>query len=479
MSFKLFFASTFGLIKSTAKIEAEHEALYKDYQMFRDFEKSAELKEFHELDLLVKSATFLQQKKEIQRQTFKGSKEEAQLNEVKKLEGSSHLKKFYLTLNSEDLKRFEKISASEKVASYKKLKSIVKSPSFDAAKKKDEKSEEYAKFNEYHNLKASEDILFYEQFAKSPEYKNYLQMKDSPECHRFEELRRITESAEFKARLTFLDDKHKWEKTDESVKENRLAELKKMPELQNYLKYHSSKSLDFYKKWNLVFEDHFELGKLDAEKWTTISYAANQTLGQNYSQPGDLHAVTDGKNITVGKSLNIEVRKERAKGMQWKLPFGFVEQEFDYTSGLVSTAGTEWWKHGILEAKVKYQPDHNLVDALYLIGEENSPQINLVEMGVKNRVGMFTRAKEGIQMESANISGLKSGEFYIFRLEWTSHSLIWKINNREILNLTQHIPAFKMHLNAASIVVSEPTGNLPHRFEIDWVRFYQHHHPEK
>jgi len=171
--------------------------------------------------------------------------------------------------------------------------------------------------------------------------------------------------------------------------------------------------------------------------------------------------------------MKIEVRKEKTRGMQWQIPFGFVEQEFDYSSGIVSTAGVEWWKHGILEAKVKYEPSHHLVDAIYLLGEETSPQINLVEMGVKNRMGMLTKTADGIQAECESISGLKTGAFYIFRLEWNAHSLVWKINDREIFTLAHNVPAFKMHLNLASIVVSEPT-DLPHRFEIDWVRFYQH-----
>jgi len=158
--------------------------------------------------------------------------------------------------------------------------------------------------------------------------------------------------------------------------------------------------------------------------------------------------------------------------MQWQIPFGFVEQEFDYSSGLVSTAGTEWWKHGILEAKVKYAPSTNLVDAIYLLGEQNSPQINLVEMGVKNRMGLLIKSADGIQSECENISGLKVGEFYIFRLEWNANSLVWKINDRVILTVTNNVPAFKMHLNLASIVVSE-SNDLPHRFEIDWVKFYQ------
>lgn len=476
MSFKLFIASTFGLIKSTSKIEAAHEALLADYRMFCEFEKSDEQKEYHELEVLVNSATFKQKKKEIQHLVLKGSKEDAQLAELKKLGTNSKLQKFYSTLKSDELKRFEKISNSELKAKYKELKALVDKHSLEALKKKDKNSEEYALYTEFHKINESDDIKFFKHFRQSSAYNNYELMIDSPERKRFDELQKITASEEFKARVAYLDDKHKWEKTEEASKEKRFTELIKTPQLINYLKYKHSAAFDFFKKWNLVFEDRFENGKLDVQKWQTQSHWASQALGQNFSQIGDLHAFTDGKNISVdGKSLKIEVRKEKAKGMQWRIPFGFVEQEFDYTSGIVSTAGVEWWKHGILEAKVKYKPSQNLVDAIYLLGEESSPQINLVEMGVKNRVGLLSKSSDGIKAECESISGLKTGEFYIFRLEWSAHSLVWTINGREMLNLTHNIPAFKMHLNAASIVVAEPVSNLPHRFEIDWVRFYQHH----
>ena len=620
MSFKLFIASTFGLIKSTAKIEAAHEALLSDYHLFCEFEKSDELMKYHELEVLVNSPTFSQMKKELQHLTLKGSKENAQLLELEKLEKNSRLKKYYSTLKSEELKRFEKITEVGLVDTFRALKKYVEGSDFQDEKKKAEArgkkkfetteafaklqeyrslqnnedvkfylnfeksgdyrnykqmkdspelkrfeelqkitgleklaskgskeanqlseyiklgknsrlqkffttqnseelkrferitevglvdtfrdlkryvegsdfqhekkkaeadgkkefetTEAYAKLQEYKNLQKSEDVKFYLNFEKTSARRNYEQMKDSPERKRFEELKKITASDEFKARVAYLEDKQKWEKTDEAAKERSLAELKKLPQLINYLKYRNSNAFDFFKKWKLVFEDRFESGKLDTEKWMTRSYWASQTLGQNFSQVGDLHAFTDGKNVLADKSLKIEVRKEKAKGMQWRIPFGFVEQEFDYTSGIVSTAGIEWWKHGILEAKVRYAPSHNLVDAIYLLGEESSPQLNLVEMGMKNRLGLFTRSSEGIDAVSKSISGLKTGEFYIFRLEWSAHSLVWKINDREILTVTQNVPAFKMRLNAASIVVSDPTDSLPHHFEIDWVRFYQHH----
>ena len=103
------------------------------------------------------------------------------------------------------------------------------------------------------------------------------------------------------------------------------------------------------------------------QKWITQTHSVSQTLGRNFSQLGDLQAFTEGKNVLVEQdTMKIEVRKERTQGMQWQVPLGFIEQEFDYSSGLVSTAGTEWWKHGILEAKVKYSPNGHLVDALYI-----------------------------------------------------------------------------------------------------------------
>ena len=474
MSFKLYFASTFGLIKSTAKIEAAHHALLTDFRMYKEFENSNELNEYLELEALVNSASFKQKKKELRGLSMKGSTEETQLHEHRKLDKNKRLHKYYHTLKSEELKRFDKISASEMMMKYKELKTAVERHSLSALKKMDKQTQEHALYTEFTRLHDSTDLTFFRDFRKSSNYRNYELMLESPERKRFEELQKITGTDEFKARVAYLEDKQKWEKTEDAAKEVRFSEMKKMPQVINYLKYKNSNAFDFFKKWDLVFEDRFESGKLDTQKWMTRSHWAHEMLGQNFSQPGDLHAFTDGKNVLLdGKSLKIEVRKEKTTGMQWQIPFGFVEKEFDYSSGIVSTAGGEWWNHGILEAKVKYSPSNHFVDAIYMLGEESSPQINLVEMGVKNRLGTLTKKEGGIHSECESISGLKSGEFYIFRLEWSSGSLKWKINEKEIFAIDLPIPSHTMHLNAASIVVTEPTEGLPHRFEIDWIRFYQ------
>jgi hypothetical protein len=474
MSFKLFLATTFGLIKPAEKVEAAYEALLADYHMFTAFLQSPEMKEYHQLEMLVNSPTFKQEKKNLQNLTFKGSKEAAQMAEYRKLERNGKLHRFYATLKSDDLKRFNQIAGSEQMRKYKELKTAVEKHSIEALKKMDKHSKEYILYTEYQSLKDSHDLTFFRDFRRSSAYKNYELMMDSPEHKRFEELEKIINAPEYKSRVAYLDDKHKWEKTEGAKQEARFAELQKSPQVVNYLKYKNSNAFDFFKKWELVFEDRFDGGSLDSQKWMTQSYWANQTLGQNFSQAGDLHAFTEGRNVSLnGKSLKLEVRKEKAKSMQWRIPFGFVEQEFDYTTGIVSTAGNHWWKHGILEAKVKYDPAQHLVDALYLLGDQTSPQVNLIEMGEKNRIGLFTRNGEHYHAHSEDLSGLKAGQFYIFRLEWTAHSLVWKINNYEVFTINNNVPDFKMHLNAASIVVDEP-NNLPHRFEIEWVRVFQH-----
>jgi len=475
MSFKLFIASTFGLIKSTEKIESAHEALLHDYHMFCNFEGSAIHKEYHELELELNSATFKQKKREIQNLKFKGSMEHAQLTELQKLSRNSKLKRFYETSKSDDLKRFLKISDSETLTSYKALKTGVETHSIAALKKMDKASKEYQMYIDYQKLHDSADLTFFRDFRKSRNYRNYELMYNSPERNRLEELQKLTETEEFKARVAYLEDTQKWDKTEGAAKEKRFAEICKTAEFINFQKYKNSNAFDFFRKWNLVFEDRFDQGILNAENWMPRLYIANQTLGQNFSQPGDLQAFTDGKNLSVdGKSLKIQVRKEKTKGMQWQIPFGFVEKEFDYSSGIASTAKMEWWKHGILEAKVKYEPDQHIVDVLYLLGEEGTPQINLLEMGVVNRMGLLARGKDGLQTYCESLSGLKKGEYYIFSVEWTTQSLVWKINGREVHRLTHQIPSFKMHLNAASVVVNDPQSVLPHQFEIDWVRFYQH-----
>ena len=181
--------------------------------------------------------------------------------EVKRLSRNGRLQKFYATLKSDELKRFERISGSETMKKYKELKTGVEKHSLSALKSMDKQSKEFILYSEFEKLKESDDLVFFRNFRKSSAYRNYELMLDSPEHKRHVELQKIIDSDEFKARVAYLEDKAKWEKTDEFRKELRYAELKKMPQLVNYLKYNSSNAFDFFKKWELVFEDNFQSGQ--------------------------------------------------------------------------------------------------------------------------------------------------------------------------------------------------------------------------
>lgn len=432
-----------------------------DYKNYLKFLNSQERKRFDDLNQKTKN-------------TSESDKEDKNLAELAKLKKNKKLLRFYETNGSAELTRFKKLEESGIVLKYDEFKKEAKSYSFFAPKSEKLKKIEQGIRDEFNKIDNSADWKFYKQFSSSAEYKNYLKLNNSETIKRYEELLLICNSDEFKNKVVYLKDADKWKKTEEYIKEIRFEELKKLPQLINYLKYKGSSVFDFHRNWELYFEDRFTGDKLDSQKWMTKSHWANRMVGHNFSQAGDIHAFTDGENVLVkNNSLKIQLRKEKTKGMQWLLPIGFVEKEFDYSSGIIAADDNYWWKHGILEAKVRYAPSRNIVDLIYLIGEESSPQINLFECGVKNRVGMLRKSGDSIEDQTVSISGLKKGEFYIFRLEWSEGLLKWSVNNKDLFSLTSNIPQNEMHVNISSIIVTEKSDNLPHNMEVEWIKIYQ------
>ncbi len=481
MSFKLFYLSTFKGLKNTQKVESAYDNLFNDYLEYVELENSDELKTFLETEQLVLSEAFKKQKTTLQKLKFKGSPEEKQLLEYRKLEKNKKLLNYYLVAKSPELKRFEELKNSDQVLRFLYLKEYVVNnfkadkASFKSQKKKDdstrfEDTDAYKKFAEFNKLKESEDILFWLKYPKSSLYKNYLRMDNNAARHRFEELKDVVNSDEFKERKAYLEDDRKWEKTEEAKRESVYLDLKSQPRFVNYLKYRGTNAFDFYRNWELVFEDRFESGKLDLEKWQTISLTAQKTIGRNFSKAGDLQAYTDGNNIQLkNNQLQIVVKNEKTETMVWNFPGGFVPTMMDYSSGILTTGEKFLPTYGILEAKVRFQPNKNLVDVIYLSDPANEYRLNLLECGKVKRMGF--ESNMGISQHTS-LSGLAPGQFYIFRLEWENGRVVWKINNQVIFETTQQVPVLPMNINLSSIVVESGDG-MPHYFEIDWIRFFR------
>ncbi|MDX8339842.1 hypothetical protein SLH46_11650 [Draconibacterium sp. IB214405] len=501
-----------------------------DLVRYQKDKESQKLSDFYALEDYVKEGDFEKDKKEVKSQVFKGSSEEKHLAEFKKLEKSAGIKAFNEYDGSEKLKnhkafeasdkfkrynelktaaegdkekqkefkslskdqavknyfKFEKskklklyheIAGSHNLTRYKELKELVNSEDFKKKvaylkdKKKFEKSEAFKKYSEYKKLLSDSVVTFVLKYEKSKLYKNYLDVKESFDLKRHNELKEIIDSEEYKKQKAWLEDKKRWEKTEDCKKYKQYESDKKNPEIVKYFKYKDSTDFDFYKNWELVFEDSFAEAKLDAGKWTTSGMAAASAIGQNYAMPGDLSIFTNGSNIETGNKLSIKVKKENKKGMVWQMPAGFVPAEFDYTSGLICSGENFQVEDGIVEAKIKFNPVKQVASSFYLSAANNVPRVNLVEMGAKNILGVYTLNGGGkIASEGLEIDNLKKGD-YIFSLEKSGANFTWKINETEVLQLSNSELNKPLVLNVSSLVVDQLSGSA--NFDVEWVKCYK------
>ncbi|MBW6533512.1 MAG: hypothetical protein K0B11_00750 [Mariniphaga sp.] len=495
---------------------------------------SDKLKEYHQLKEYVENGNFSKEKEEMHRLVFKGSVEQSKEKEYNKLKKQPGIKIFYELHQSEILKRHDAISHTEKLKKYLELKNIsvadkekkhelkklkndneiksylklehskklklyretadsynlkrfeelkveIESEAFKKRidylkdKKKFEKTEAFKNWSRFKELASSDDIKFFLKFEKSPQLDNYYKVADSADLKRFNELSSLIASEDFLKRKAYLEDSKKWGKSEEYAREQKYLEMKKRPHLVKYFKYKGTDAFDFYTYWDVSFEDAFQGGKLDVEKWSTLSPWADKAIGRNYSLPGDLHVYTNGENITCESKLVIETRKEKVDGMIWKMSAGFIPAEFDYTSGLVSTAKSFRQEDGIFEAKIKFNPVKETVSSFVLQGEKAYPGIYLLEMGAKNRIGISSQNEKGkLTINGLDISNLKKGKWYIFTLEKSDNSLVWKINETEVLRLENRHIDFPLHISLFSLVISQVPGSLlPVRFQTEWIKCYK------
>ncbi|MFV0592771.1 MAG: hypothetical protein ACK5M7_15405 [Draconibacterium sp.] len=396
--------------------------------------------------------------------------------EFRKLSGDHEIKAYFKLEKSKKLKLYKEVRGSHDLKRYEELKALVDSKEFREKetflkdKQKFEKSEAYKKQTEFKKLASDDTVKFVLKYEKSALYKNYLDVKDSFDLKRYHELDALLQSEEYKKQKAWLEDKKRWEKTPEFAKYQQYLKDKQKPEFVNYFKYRDSKDFEFFKNWELVFGDDFSGKKLDTEKWSPSTSVAGKLLGENYALPGDLNIFTKGDNLKVDQKLVIQAKKEKAGGKVWQMPAGFVPTEFEYTSGLVSSAPKFLLNNGIVEAKIYFNPEKQVVSSLYLTGEKPTNRVNLLEMGAKNNVGFtFLNGNGKVESEGLDISNLKKAP-YIFSVEKAGSTFTWKINEVEILKEEKPEMNKQLFIEASSLVIDPISSAV--NFEIEWVKCY-------
>jgi len=161
----------FGMIPATSKYESECDKLRSDYQEYKKFETSDELKHFLELEKDVNSADFKQKVSKIKSQNFKQTEEYRKEQEYSQLLKSPMVKSY---LKKKDTEEGKSVTESSEVKKLLELEKYISSASFTdvkkfmalSAKQKFELSEEFKKQQEYIGLVKSEKILWYKKIKK-------------------------------------------------------------------------------------------------------------------------------------------------------------------------------------------------------------------------------------------------------------------------------------------------------------------------
>jgi len=537
---KYFILSKFSSIPKTLKIEKDRADLTKELEDHIAFDNSEELKDFHELekylnskehkDLTASIATRKQQEKEKkvkhdkQKKSklfknyfkfkdsqkladyykFKDSKELSDFVELEKfvIESSfsknidklkndisgwtSQEKEFSKLEKSKAVKNYLKNSkdkenkTSSEVQQYLKMKEKVNSQEFKSRKSDAEKEliDLLAKGKEYKTKNKSSQIKRFFKFQKSQKLKTYETFDQSKELVEYLALEEYLNSTEYSDLQKSLEEQDK----AENDKLKKREEFTKSAPYKSWLILKDSTKFDELNSWEISFEENFEDKSPDTDKWMTRYLWGDKLLDDSYALETDKAFPTDGNNLEVANSvMKIITRQEKTSGKVWKQPFGFIPQDFDYTTGLISTAKSFKQKYGKFEAKIKVNYAKPVNYNFWMASEKMLPHVDILKLDKKktkidmaHHTGDIASAKKP-EMTAANFSGLDvSQDFFIYTFEWSKDKMVWKINDVVVNEQSKSIPTEEMYLVFSSSITGKADGGgLPASMEVDWVRCYK------
>lgn len=362
-----------------------------------------------------------------------------------------------------DFKAFKDFEASDDLKHYLELEKEVTSSNF-ALRKKRIHREKY---------KASE------AFRKEERYNRLLKkQKGDEKSKELLELEDYINSDEFLRQKQYLTMRpaERYETTEEYQKESEYQALKKSDQFQWYFRTKKKYPFREIEKWDLTFSDEFTGKQLDRSKWMTRYYWGDKTMDSSFVLEDDKSLITDGNNIEFyDNKARIVTKPEATEGLVWRSEQGFVLEDFDFTTGFISTAKTFRQKYGIFKAKVKMTPGP-VSQAFWMVSETMLPHIDVArfEKG-KLHCNYFWGKSAAPNRSISRTGGSKyADEYFIYTLEWWPGKLIWKINDKTFKTQTSGVPQEEMYMNfSCNLKKDAPENGLPSAMEIDWIRVYK------
>jgi beta-glucanase (GH16 family) len=454
----------------------------RKYSDFESLQHSAELEEFIKLEKYLQSKEFIQIKNG-PKKVFKKSEAAAKLKEYQITRKSNKYKNYFKLHNSTEFSDYKKVHNSEELKYFLELQKIVESETFKNKRKQIEsqrfdETQEFQKLQQFKTLEKSALIKKYFKVVNSKQLAHYKNLENSKEISHYEKLEKYILSEPFINSKNYLLDPKKWEKTEDFKLFQEFNQLKKDPTLLWYFKNKDLAKYSELKAVKLVFEDHFDQGALDQEKWISRYFWGEMILGESYALPGEKHLFTD-KNIELnGSTIKLVTKQGKISGKEWHPAYGFYPKDFEYSSGLISTGKSHRQKYGRIKAKIKIPASQGLLHAFWLSGNTMLPQIDIFKY---NNQKLFFNNFWGNPADPGNInkdissisSSVFTKGFFIYSLEWTPDKLIWKINDLVVKIQTVGVPEEPLYIVLNSGKVDGTTENLPVKLEIDWIRCYE------
>ena len=307
------------------------------------------------------------------------------------------------------------------------------------------------------------------------DYKAYKEYEKSDELQRYLDLEKEIKSSEFALRKKKIK-KADYQDSEESHKEAEYKILKKSEKVLWYFKTKKKYPYKEIEKWNQTFNESFKGSTLDTSRWMTRYFWGDQTMESSFVLEDDKSFISDGDNIEFyDNKARIVTKAENAEGLVWRAEQGFVKEDFDFTSGLISTAKSFKQKYGVFKAKIK-MAGGSVAQTFWMISESMLPHIDVARFeNGKLYSNYFWKAGSSTHKSISKTGGTKyADEYYIFTLEWTPNKLVWKINDKVFKTQTSGVPQEEMSINLSTNLKkdSSETG-LPSAMEIDWIRVYK------
>ncbi|TFH28242.1 MAG: glycosyl hydrolase family protein [Bacteroidia bacterium] len=303
-------------------------------------------------------------------------------------------------------------------------------------------------------------------------YKDY---ESSDELKHFLELEKEVKSSAFVVRKKKIK-KADYQDSEEFQKQTEYDVLKKSEKVVWYFKTKKKYPFKEIEKWDLTFVEKFNSGRLDTSKWMTRYFWGEKGMNSAFVLEDDKSFLTDGDNIEFyDNKARIVTKASKVQGLTWRSEQGFVIEDFDFTSGMISTAKSFRQKYGVFNAKIK-MAGGSVAQAFWMVSNTMLPHIDVARFeNGKLYANYFWGGGQSNHKSLSKTGGTKyADEYYIFTLEWTPNKLTWKINGKVFKTQSSGVPQEEMSINFSSNLKKDASeSGLPSAMEIDWIRVYK------